>query len=156
MARVKIYASGYQTVAVAKRLADVSQVPTVFEVDNDTLTRADVVDLVQANIPFDGLVAFTEINIGTLNNNVPATFPNSTISDPDPRQKKWKEYALYKVNNAGTKALVTVGWRDENGNRPYPIDSSEFLLWVKLRGAANILLKSEAVALIASDYTPTE
>ena len=79
---------------------------------------------------FGNFVGGVLVNSNILDNSVPEGFDNSilVISEGNTRQKTWREYTIvYEKDN---EALITMGWRDGDGNRTYPVTHKEFCDYV--------------------------
>jgi hypothetical protein len=146
--KLRILAVDHKDDAVVQQLA----VPDIVEAEV-TVSQANY--LLTNGIKFDGVEAYVEVPVATLDEDVPSNFKNSVVYEGDPdnpttRQKTWAEYTQYISN--GTNAILKVGYHNANGNRARPVTSVELQDWIDEYGAGNILLPEEAKALRESDY----
>lgn len=146
--KLRILAVDHKDDAVIQQLA----VPDIVEAE---VTAAQANYLLTNGIKFDGVQAYVEVPIATLDEDVPSNFKNSTITEGDPdnpttRQKKWSEYTIYVSND--TNAILKVGYHNKNGTRTRPVTSVELQDWIDEFGIGNIMLPAEAQALRESDY----
>jgi hypothetical protein len=147
--KLRILAIDHKDDAVVQQLA----VPNIVEAD---VTISQVSYLLTNGIKFDGVEAYVEVPVATLDSDVPSNFKNSEVVEGDPgsettRQKTWAEYTQYISN--GTNAILKVGYHNASGNRTRPVTSVEIQDWIDEYGAGNLMLPEEAKALRDSDYT---
>lgn len=107
------------------------------------ISHQQIENLIAGGVPINGFKGGIIVDHSVLEDDVPSSFPNSTITDSDGNsyQMKWKEYANYwtneKIDDSGSittaadKALLDV----ENGghkgtSRRSEILWDEFKLWI--------------------------
>lgn len=113
--------------------------------------------LLEDGVEVDGMQGGIEVDISFIAEDVPAQFPRSSITEmidekEVTRQKKWDEYTSYRVSLDNTKALLTIGYRDFNGNRKDIVKHDEFIEWYKYFGRDSMLLNETLKLKIKSDY----
>jgi hypothetical protein len=167
---IKIQVKNKKTSAIVKTLAS-QAIPDELTVG---VTYLQFKDLVKEGIPIHGFIGWVEVPLATLDEKVPETFPNATkqvqsrgvdgkflADNPDTpetdeawtgEQKKWREYCAFKENKK--MALLQIGWRDNNGNRPEVVPAGELNLWIDHFGVDNIYTKSDGKQKIKNEYTP--
>ena len=146
--KIRILAVDHKDDATVQEL----YIPDVFEAEA-TLSQANY--LLTNGIKFDGIDAYVEVLVATLDADVPVNFKNSEVVEGEPgsettRQKTWAEYTQYISN--GTNAILKVGYHNASGNRTRPVSSVELQDWIDEYGAGNIMLPDEAKTLRENDY----
>jgi len=115
-------------------------------------TKEQFTSLVEKGIEIDNFIGGVEQDASILEEDVPNSFINSTITDEETEtQRKWGKYCVYHKSIDNKKVLLFIGERDSNGNRQEVVPNEELLIWVNYFGIENIMTKHQCEDLLNSD-----
>lgn len=95
-----------------------SIIPDELEVDiSEDVPYQELKKIYDEGVPIHNIIGGFLVDRSVLDESVPVGFDNSilTISEEETRQKTWREYTI--TYEKATKGLITIGWRNEKGNR---------------------------------------